>query len=126
MKEELQYFATFDINGMPLEGGKSYKLHLPPRIPARNFWSVIVYDNQTRLMISTEQLWPSVFSSCKGLEVNEDSSVDVWFGPNAPLYNDNNWISTVPGKGWYMILRLYDPMESWFDKTWRPGEIEPL
>jgi hypothetical protein len=126
MEEELQYIATYDANGKALDGSRNYKIHLPPDIPASNFWSVIVYDNQTRLIIRTDQPWPSVFSSSKKLVVNLDSSVDVWFGPKALHGNENNWIKTIPGKGWNMILRLYYPLESWFDKSWRPGEIEEV
>jgi hypothetical protein len=58
--------------------------------------------------------------------VNPDTSVDVYFGPKAPRGRDGNWIQTWPGKGWSVSLRLYGPLQSWFDQTWRPGEIEPL
>jgi len=126
MEEELQFIATYDANGKPLDGGKNYKIHLSPDIPASNFWSVIVYDNQTHLIIRTDQPWPSVFSSCKKLVVNQDGSVDAWFGPQAPAGNENNWVKTIPGKGWNMILRLYYSTEAWFDKSWRPGEIEEV
>jgi hypothetical protein len=126
MDEELQYIASFDCNGKSLNGSRNYKLNLPPGIPASNFWSVIVYDKQSRLIIATDQPWPSVFSSCKGLLVNQDGSVDVWFGPKVPLGKENNWVKTIPGKSWNMILRLYYPIESWFDKSWRPGEIEEV
>jgi hypothetical protein len=126
MDEGLQYIATFDANRKPLDGGKNYKLHLPPKIPASNFWSVIVYDNETRLIIRNGQAWPSVHSKCSKLCINPDGSVDAWFGPIAPPGNENNWVRTIPGKGWNMILRLYYPMQSWFDKTWRPGEIEEV
>jgi hypothetical protein len=56
--------------------------------------------------------------------VNTDGSVDVYFGPKTPAGEENNWIQTIPQKGWFMILRLYGPLEPWFDKTWRPNEIE--
>ena len=120
-----QYMAAFvDSKGNPLDGGKNYKLHLPPNIPVANFWSVILYDNQTRSMLQTDQQWPAVSSQTKGLVVNPDSSVDVYFGPKTPPGKENNWVQTIPGKGWNTLLRLYGPLQPWFDKTWRPGEIE--
>ena len=64
-------------------------------------------------------------SQDKELLVNADGSVDVWFTPEALAGMENNGVQTIPGKGWFMILRLYGPLEPWFDKTWRPGEIEP-
>jgi hypothetical protein len=119
-------YATLehDFAGNYLDGGKNYRLHLPPNIPAKDFWSVIVYDSQTRSMLQTDQHFPSVSSQVKGLDVNPDSSVDVYFGPTAPPGKEANWIQTIPGKGWFVMLRIYGPLEPWFDKTWRPGEIE--
>jgi hypothetical protein len=116
--------ATTDSAGKALDGGKTYKIHLPPNTPAKNFWSFVVYDNQTRSMLQTDAQFPSIGSQTQGIVINSDTSVDVWFGPSAPKGHEANWVQTVPGKGWNVLLRLYGPEQSWFDKTWKPGEFE--
>ena len=126
IEEVLQYIIDHDSKGRLLEGHSKYKLHLPSPIPASVFWSIIVYDQTSHLIIHTDQPWPSVFSSNTHLMSNIDGSVDAWFGPDAIKGMESNWIKTIPGEKWYMILRLYYPLESWFDKKWRPGEIEEI
>jgi len=120
-----QYAIAFrDGEGRYLDGGKTYTLHLPPDIPVKDFWSVLVYDPQTRSMLQTDQRFPSLSSQKADLVVNPDTSVDVYFGPEPPAGKESNWIQTIPGKGWFVFFRLYGPLEPWFDKSWRPGEIE--
>jgi hypothetical protein len=120
-----QYVVAFkDGDGQMLDGSRTYRLHLPPNIPVKNFWSLVVYDNQTRSMLQTDQQFPSMGSQRKGIVTNPDTSVDIYFGPQAPAGKESNWVQTVPGKGWNVVLRLYGPLEPFFDKTWRPGEIE--
>ena len=116
--------AFVDAKDDPLDGGKTYKVHLPPNIPAREFWSFTLYDNQSRSMLQTDQEFPGVGSQTKGIVMNADKSYDVYFGPKAPAGQENNWIQTNPGDGWNTIFRLYGPLNPWFDKTWRPSEIE--
>jgi hypothetical protein len=114
-----------DSKGRRLQGGKTYKVRLPPNVPAKDFRSFVVYENQTRSMLQTDQRYPSIGNDNNGkLAVNADGSIDVWFGPTAPKGHGSNWVQTVPGKGWSVALRLYGPEEAWFDKSWRPGEIE--
>ena len=62
-------------------------------------------------------------SQNKSLQVNADGSVDVYFGTKAPAGKESNWVQTIPGKAWFTILRLYGPLEPWFNKTWRPDDI---
>ena len=119
-------WTAVDANGNALDGGKNYRLHLPPKIPIKTFWSVIVYDTQTRSMLQTDQQFPSVGSQNKKTQINVDGSVDVYFGPKAPAGKESNWVQTIPGKGWFTILRLYGPLEPWFDKTWKPEDIMPV
>ena len=39
-----QYLWTYrDAAGNYLDGAKDYRLHILPGVPAKNFWSVVVY-----------------------------------------------------------------------------------
>ncbi len=121
-----QYLGTYvDANDKYLDGGKSYKLHLPKDIPMNDFWSVTVYDAVTRSLLQNDQPKPSV-NSFDELEQNQDGSYDIYFGPEAPAGKDKNWIQTVPGKGWFTYIRLYGPLEPFFDQTWKPDNIVEL
>lgn len=116
--------AATDATGNYLDGSKTYSLTLPANAPVKDFWSIVLYDPQTRSMLQTDQRFPSVNSQTGGAQKNPDGSTTVYFGPQAPKGKTANWVQTVPGKGFFLILRLYGPLESWFDKTWRPGQIE--
>ena len=116
--------AYVDSRKQPLDGSKTYKVHIPADPPAKDFWALTIYDTQTRSMLQTSQSFPSVGSQTEGFRQNADGSYDVYFGPKPPEGYENNWLETVPGKGWFVILRMYGPLEPWIEKTWRPGEIE--
>lgn len=121
-----QYFSTAkDKDGEWLDGGKNYKLHIPANVPAKEFWSVIVYDNSTRSIIDNGVSKTSVSSADKS-QVNEDGSIDVYFGPSAPAGKEANWIKTLPNKGWFIYFRWYSPTEAFFDKSWKLGDIEKV
>ena len=126
-----QYLMGFlDGNKNDLDGGKTYKVTLPKDILAAAFWSFTVYDNQTRSMLDTPQRYPRAGSQnypSPAAEPNADGSITVYFGPTQPAgVKRGNWIQTVPGKGWFALLRLYSPLESFFTKEWRLSEIEPV
>jgi hypothetical protein len=91
---------------------------LPPNIPEAKFWSFTLYDNQTRSMRETPQCYPRAGSQSypsPAAEPNADSSTTVYFGPTKLAgVKDGNWIQTVPGKGFNVILRLYSPPEPFF------------
>jgi hypothetical protein len=118
-----QYLWTpRDANGAFLDGGKNYRLRVPPNIPVKNFWSVVAYDANSRSIMRNDQPFPSV-STYTGPEVNEDGSIDIWFGPKAPAGKEKNWIKTMPRKGWFTLFRFYGPLEPFFDKSWKPDDI---
>lgn len=123
-------FATFDANKQYFDGAKTYRVTLPKNIPQANFWSLTLYDNQTRSMLATPQRYPRAGSQSypsPAAEPDSDGSTTVYFGPTQPSgVKRGNWIQTMPGKGWFLILRLYGPLEPFFDKSWRPSEIEPV
>jgi hypothetical protein len=118
--------AFVDADKQPFDGSKTYKLHLPPNVPVNNFWAVTIYDNQTRSLLQTDQAFPTLGSQTKGVKQNEDGSYDIYFAPQPPEGHEGNWVQTIPGKGWFTILRMYGPLDPWINKTWRPSEIEKV
>lgn len=119
------YAGAFrDANGQYFDGSRIYKITLPAPVPVNNFWSFVVYDNQTRSLLETDQKLAGLDSNSKALKANADGSYTVWFGPKAPKGQEGNWVQTWPGKGWNVLLRLYGPLQPWFDKSWKPGDFE--
>ena len=117
-------YAYRDASSNTLDGGKTYKVHVPPNVPAADFWSFTLYDNQTRSMLQTDERFPGIDNNKPGIIENADGSYDLYFGPEAPEGQENNWVQSVPDKSWSVIFRLYGPLEPWFEGTWRLGEIE--
>lgn len=116
--------AGMDSEHQPLDGAKTYKLHLPPNFPVKDNWSVTIYDPQTRCMLQTDQPKAGINSLSGEVSENKDGSIDVVFAPELPKgVKKGNWIQTIPEKSWFIILRAYGPLEPWIDKTWRPTEL---
>jgi hypothetical protein len=120
--------ASKDANKNYFDGAKTYKIVMPAGIPEKNFWSIILYDNQTRSMLQTGQPYPKVGSLSyprAAAAAAADGSTTVYIGPKLPAgVQDGNWIQSMPGKGYFVCLRLYSPLEPFFDRSWKMGEIE--
>jgi len=122
-----RYVAEYqDKDGDWLFGDRTYRLTVSANPPVQQFWSVTVYDENTRQMIVNETKQIDKSSRSEDLVTNSDGSVDIYFGPTAPKGFENNWIQTNPGKGWFLIFRFYGPTETFFDKTWKLGDIEKV
>lgn len=118
------YMVGFtDSAGTSLSGGSSYRLRLPPNIPAANFWSLTLYEAENASGYANGQPFPSMGSRDKP-EQNADGTTDIYLGPTAPAGKERNWMRTIPGKGYFTILRLYSPTEAAINKSWVPGDIE--
>ncbi len=121
-----QYAYTVDdANGDTLDGARNYTLTLPAPIPVKTFWAIDIYDTQTRSLLQTDNPYPSINDRFTDLHTDANGDVVISFGPEPSAAGDGNWLRTIPGKSWFPILRLYGPLEAWFDQTWRPGEIQP-
>jgi hypothetical protein len=120
--------ANVDAAGEPFDGAKTYRVSLPKDIPAARFWSLKLYDNQSRSLLQTEQLFPRAGSQeypSPAAEAEADGSTVIYCSPTRPDdVAPGNWIQTDPEKGWFVILRCYSPLQPFFDKTWRAGEFE--
>ena len=89
-----------DANGEWFDGDKTYTVRIPANVPAKNFWSFVVYDPQTRSMLQTpDQKFPSVNSMREDLRTDPDGSVLLTIGPQRPSEGAGNWIQTRPGQG---------------------------
>ena len=101
---------------------------LPPDIPAARFWSVTALRQRdaldardaAALPAGGEPVLPDTGGDRKRRRLDDDH-VRPGAARGQP---EGNWIQTTEGKGWFPILRLYSPLEPFFDKSWRPSEIE--
>ena len=119
-----KYMIAFvDGSGANLSGGSRYRLRLPRDIPAANFWSVTLYEAENGSGLANGQPFPSLGSRDMP-EKSADGSTDLHLGPTAPAGKERNWLATVPGRGYFVVLRLYGPTAAAIDKSWKPGDIE--
>ncbi len=106
-----------DKDGNDFDGGKTYRLNVPPNVPVEQYWSVTAYDRQTHALIRNVPR-ASRSSQIPDLIKNEDGSIDLYFGPNAPQGRDANWVPTDPKRKFELMFRAYGPTKAFFDKEW--------
>jgi hypothetical protein len=114
-----------DKDGKPLDGGSTYRLHVPANAPVKLYWSATVYDRATHAFIH-EMPKLACSSLTAGLTKNADGSVDAYFGPTAPAGKESNWVPTKAGGRFEVMFRFYGPEKPLFDKTWKLGDIEKV
>ena len=119
------YLATYkDNDGDWLDGALNYTQTVPANAPAEAFWSLTVYDVDTRCLIQNEQKIADRSSRMDLLE-NRDGSVTLYIGPDKPAgQRSKNWIPTVRGKAWFPYFRLYSPKQAFLDRTWILTDIQ--
>ena len=122
-----RYMGVYqDKDGGWLTGGNNYRLHVPANPPAKQFWSVTVYDEKNRQMLINETKRMDVSSRNPAIVKNADGSTDVYVGPTVPKGFESNWIQTKPGEGWFVLFRFYGPTEKLFDKSWVLPDFEKV
>lgn len=118
-----------DSEGQLLRADKNYKLTVPANAPVGQFWALTLYSEDTRRPYdngSPEIKSVNLDSLQKQLQYNEDGSVDLYIGPDAPEGMESNWMKTVGTDGWFTYFRLYAPLQPWFNKTWSLSDFERL
>jgi hypothetical protein len=116
--------AFNDADGKPLSGDVSYKLTLPPNVPAKLFWSLTLYEAENASGLATAaRRFPSLGSRDKPTQ-NTNGTIDLYIGPKPPAGKEANWLATAPGRGFFAILRLYGPEEPAINYSWKPGDFE--
>ncbi len=119
------YLGTYyDADGNAFMGEYDYSLRVEPNVPAANFWSLTVYDIENRVVIRNETGKADLSSRTAGVEVNDDGSIDLFFGPEAPAGKEGNWIQTNPGESWFAYFRAYGPLRPFFEETYEMNRIE--
>jgi hypothetical protein len=116
----LYWLAARDGSGAYLDGGRNYKLAVPTPVPGKLFWSLTIYDAQTRSQVQTDQDKAALRSLFELRDVGtEGGTVELFVGPDAPAGAEDRWIETSPGRGWFAYVRIYGPEAPAFDGSWK-------
>lgn len=115
--------AYRDHDGDLLRGERTYRIDLPADPPARLFWSLTLYDAETAAEVDAEGQTFSSLNGMNDITANPDKSITIHIGPERPD-GAANWIRTVPGRGWFSLIRWYGPERAFFDRQYKPGDFE--
>jgi len=118
-------FVSRDKDGNPLNGASTYRLHVPPKPPVKQYWSAVLYDFATHALIR-DVPFASRSSQSPSLQTNADGSVDLYFAPKAPEGEEANWVPTDAKGRFEALFRFYGPDRPLFDKTWVLPDIEKI
>lgn len=119
----LYWLAAVDADGTALDGATSYTLTVPAPVPAAQFWSVTLYDLDTRSEINTPQFKPVLTSLRDDLAPDGSGRITLHFGPDRPR-DEVPWLQTTPGSQWFAYFRIYGPGAPAFDGTWKPSDFQ--
>lgn len=118
----IYWLGIVDADGEFLDGGRNYRLSIPGPVPATQFWSVTLYDLDTRSEINTPQFTPLLTSLRDDITPDPGGTTVLRFGPDRPE-DDGRWVQTNPGSQWFAYFRVYGPTAPAFDGTWKPGDF---
>ena len=116
-----QYVAAFvDSKGEYFDGSKTYKVTLPKDIPAGE----VLVVHRLRQSEPLDARHPAALSPRRQPELSnagrhgERRRLDdrLLRADQARGVSEGNWIQTDPKKGWFVVLRLYSPLEPFFDE----------
>lgn len=122
----LYWLGLRDTTGAYLDGAVTYRLSVPQPVPGKLFWSVTVYDAETRSQIQAPDGKAALRSLFELADVDPNAPVDLYFGPEAPSGAEGRWIRTIPGRGWFVYFRIYGPEDPAFDGSWRLPDFEAV
>ena len=121
-----KYLGVYiDENEEWLDGTNLYEFHLPANAPAKDFWSIAIYNNQYRNLIANRE-GNAIINSKMDLKVEDDGSIKVYVGPTAPAGYEKNWVQSNAGEGFFAYLRLYGPTEAYYDKSWKMADARKI
>ena len=122
----LYWLGARDGTGGYLDGGRDYRLSIPLPVPGSLFWSVTIYDAQTRSQVQADQNVAALRSLFELRDLPASGTAELRFGPTAPADDSGGWLQTVPGRGWFAYVRIYGPQAPAFDGSWKPGDFQAV